>query len=180
MNTATPLGARGRSVIGAGCNIWIRDVFCYRIPAPLLAEVPTKTRLESSINKFTPHSIYDSLLLFFFRPTLGYCLDDRICTPSVLWRVPSPADCHGAQRTMCTLGFCCFFLLTRVLLVEMMCYAPLLGVLFTFENGHKSCTKYICMFFRHCLFMVVRSAITLLPCVGNHMLGSHFPLTGMQ
>ena len=33
-------------------NIWIRDVFCYRIPAPLVPGVPTKTRLESSIKKF--------------------------------------------------------------------------------------------------------------------------------
>ena len=33
-------------------NIWIQDVFCYRIPAPLVLGVPTKTRLESSIKKF--------------------------------------------------------------------------------------------------------------------------------
>ena len=39
-------------------NIWIRDVFCYRIPAPLVPGVPTKTRLESSIKKFKPHATF--------------------------------------------------------------------------------------------------------------------------
>ena len=28
------------------CNIWIRDVFCYRIPARWVPEAPPKTRLE--------------------------------------------------------------------------------------------------------------------------------------
>ena len=40
-------------------NIWIRDVVCYRIKAPLVLGVPIKTRLESSIKNFTPHFIYD-------------------------------------------------------------------------------------------------------------------------
>ena len=38
-------------------NIWIRDVICYWIPAPLLPGVPTKTRLESSMKKFNPHAM---------------------------------------------------------------------------------------------------------------------------
>ena len=32
-------------------------MFRYRIPAPLVLDVPTKTRLESSIPKFNPHCI---------------------------------------------------------------------------------------------------------------------------
>ena len=40
-------------------SIWIRVVFCYRIPAPLVLVVPTKTRLESSTKKFNPHFMYD-------------------------------------------------------------------------------------------------------------------------
>ena len=34
---------------GLQSNVWIRDVFYDRIPAPLVLGVPTKTRLESSI-----------------------------------------------------------------------------------------------------------------------------------
>ena len=38
-------------------TIWIRDAFCYRIPAPWVLGVPTKTRLKSSIpvKKFKSH-----------------------------------------------------------------------------------------------------------------------------
>ena len=32
--------------------------FCYRIPAPLVLGVPTKTRLESSMKKFKPLRVY--------------------------------------------------------------------------------------------------------------------------
>ena len=49
-------------------NIWIRDVFCYRISAPNLCPgVPTKPCLKASIKKFNPHFFIDSIL--FFRPT---------------------------------------------------------------------------------------------------------------
>ena len=43
-------------------NIWIRDVFCYRISAPLVPGVPTRPRLDSSIKKCDPHLIYDTAL----------------------------------------------------------------------------------------------------------------------
>ena len=38
-------------------------MFCYRVPAPLVPGVPTKARLESSIQKFNPQS---HLLMGFF------------------------------------------------------------------------------------------------------------------
>ena len=38
--------------------IWIRHVFCCRIPALLVAGVPTKTRLESSTKNFKPHLMH--------------------------------------------------------------------------------------------------------------------------
>ena len=41
-------------------KILTRDVFCYRIPAPLVPGVPTKTRLESSTNKCNRENIYYS------------------------------------------------------------------------------------------------------------------------
>ena len=47
-------------------NIWIRDVFCYRIPAPLVLGVPTKTRLESSIKKLNSNNISYICVLFGF------------------------------------------------------------------------------------------------------------------
>ena len=40
-------------------NIWTRDVLCYRIPAPLVRRVQTKTRLESRIKKCKPQLNYD-------------------------------------------------------------------------------------------------------------------------
>ena len=41
-----------------GANSGFEVCFCYRIRAPLVPGVPTKTRLESSIMKFDPHFIY--------------------------------------------------------------------------------------------------------------------------
>ena len=41
--------------------------FCYRIPAPLMQGVPTKTRFQSSMKNFKLHAMYD----WCFRPSLG-------------------------------------------------------------------------------------------------------------
>ena len=50
-----------------GRNIWIRDAFCYRVPAHLVAGVPTKTCLESAIKTFNPQLMCD----WVSRPTLA-------------------------------------------------------------------------------------------------------------
>ena len=59
-------------------NIWIRYVFCYRIPAPLVLGVPTKTRLESSIKKWNPHLF---LIAFQAQHRAGLPPVQRLCRP---------------------------------------------------------------------------------------------------
>ena len=55
--------------------------FCYRIPAPKVPGVPTKTRLESRLKKFKLHAIYDCLqvrVLPYVIGTPAYLEDDLV------------------------------------------------------------------------------------------------------
>ena len=47
------------TVIKTAQHLDLRCVLLYRIPAPLVPGIPTKTRLESSIKKFKPYVIYN-------------------------------------------------------------------------------------------------------------------------
>ena len=40
-------------------SIWIRDVFCDRIPAPLVPGCPDQNTSQSSMQNFEPHLVYD-------------------------------------------------------------------------------------------------------------------------